>query len=468
MQTEGPPQDSTCRSTVYNPHRAGEQVLGAAIALFAIAGLATQAVAIGTGRDFVFGAIPKLHPLGTRNLQVWFGSVMFICCAVAAVIAAVNVRTRRGGSGIGWWIAAGSLALLSVERMASISNLVFPAGWGDVAHPEVYLALITGTCAFVTLVSAERVLPPEARRRLGWSTLAFLLGAVAFGEAVGQTPDSTATRITHVVLATAGRVLELAGLAMFLVTVLALVARDGATLRAGVPLQWPSARSIGRSLNALTLVMLTASLVAVWARWSFGPQAEPAYRFLFVDFEGNLPTWVSSALLFGCGVVAAVQAVARRQARDRHWIWWLVLGVFFAALSADEAASLHELLVFPLRRLLGGSAWLRYPLILPGLVVVTATAVLFRRFVIALPRETRRALVSGGTIFFTGALGVETLGGWFDPELYGDNVPYVVLATIEEGLEFLGVSVVLVGLLRHVESEALAPGHTSGSIDSSR
>jgi len=47
-----------------------------------------------------------------------------------------------------------------------------------------------------------------------------------------------------------------------------------------------------------------------------------------------------------------------------------MLGAFFSALSADEAASLHELLVVPLRRLVGESPSLRYPLILPGVIVL--------------------------------------------------------------------------------------------------
>jgi len=43
------------------------------------------------------------------------------------------------------------------------------------------------------------------------------------------------------------------------------------------------------------------------------------------------------------------------------------------------------------------------------------------------------------------------------PELYGENLPYVLLATLEEGLEFFGVLTVLVGLLHHLESEPHPP-----------
>lgn len=428
-----------------------DHAIGSAIALFAVAGLATQVMAIVTGRDHVFGVVPKLNPLGSRNLQVWFASVMFICCALAAVVAAVQVRARRKSSGIGWWMAAGSMALLSVERMASISNVMVPEQWRAVPEPEFYLAVATAIFAFGALAAAERVLPSDVRRRLGWSTAVFLVGAVAFGEALGQTPDSTASRIAHVVLATAGRVMELAGLATFLVTMLTFVGADTLALRPGTSFRWPSARTVGKAVNTVIVLVLVGSLASVWARLALGDGAERAYRLLFVDFEGNVPTWVSSLLLFGCGLVAAVHAAARRHAGDRMWIWWLMFGGFFAALSADEAASLHELIVFPLRRWLGGSTWLRYPIILPGIVAVAAATALFRRFVAALPAPTRRALFTGSAVFVAGALGVETIAGWFDPELYGLSLTYVALATLEEGLELYGVAILLVGLIQHTE-----------------
>jgi hypothetical protein len=428
-----------------------EHAIGSAIALFAVAGLATQIVAIATGRDFVFGVVPKLNPMGSRNLQVWFGSVMFICCAMTAVVAALQVKPRREGSEIGWWVAAGSLALLSVERMASISNVVVPEGWPAVPEPELYLAVATALFAFGALAAAERALPADVRRRLGWSTAVFLVGAIAFGGAVGQSPDSVVSRIAHVVLVTAGRVMELAGLATFLVTMLAFVGADTVALRPGAAFRWPPARSVDRALNAGIVLVLLVSLASVWARWTIGPGAERAYRLLFVDFEGNLPTWISSTLLFAGGLVASLHAATRRHDGDRTWVWWLMLGAVLAALSADEAASLHELIVFPLRRVLGGSPWLRYPIILPGIVALAVATAFFRRFVATLPRPSRRALLTGATVFVIGALGVETIAGWFDPELYGQSLIYVVLATLEEGLEFFGIKTLLVGLIQHTQ-----------------
>ena len=52
----------------------------------------------------------------------------------------------------------------------------------------------------------------------------------------------------------------------------------------------------------------------------------------------------------------------------------------------------HELLQKPLRAALGSETWLRYPLILPGLIVAVVIALRFRRFTQTIG-ATRRRLV---------------------------------------------------------------------------
>ena len=150
--------------------------------------------------------------------------------------------------------------------------------------------------------------------------------------------------------------------------------------------------------------------------------------------------------------------MAERARGHEPWWNWALMAVGFVALSADEAASLHELLVAPLRALVGGTPWLRYPLVIPGTAVVGVAVVVFGRFVKALPADTRRAIVGGGAVFLFGALVLETIGGWFDPVLYGDNLPYMLLAGVEEACEMTGVTIVLIGLLRYLE-------HHIGVID---
>ncbi len=58
--------------------------------------------------------------------------------------------------------------------------------------------------------------------------------------------------------------------------------------------------------------------------------------------EANLPTWFSAVLLLAAGALCAVIGWARR-AGGRAWAGrWMLLGIVFTCLSADEAAQLHE------------------------------------------------------------------------------------------------------------------------------
>jgi hypothetical protein len=103
-----------------------------------------------------------------------------------------------------------------------------------------------------------------------------------------------------------------------------------------------------------------------------------------------------------------------------------------------------------MRGLVGGSSWLRYPLIIPGIAAVLAGALVFGRFLGSWPRAIRRRFLAGGGLFLLGALGLETVGGWFDPVLHGPSVSYLLLATLEEGCEMIGAIIMLRALLGHL------------------
>ena len=76
---------------------------------------------------------------------------------------------------------------------------------------------------------------------------------------------------------------------------------------------------------------------------------------LNVDKEQNIPTLYSwSALLF-CAMLLLVIAQAKKAAGDHYTNYWRVLAVIFAYLSLDEATSLHELFIDPLRASLNAS-----------------------------------------------------------------------------------------------------------------
>ena len=212
---------------------------------------------------------------------------------------------------------------------------------------------------------------------------------------------------------------------------------------------------LARLIGAVTVALVAASLLS---GWTFGHWQAPyrLHRLFDLDRETNVPTWWSAMLLLATGVVACFQASTDRRSGNRRWVDWLTLGALFVALATDEAAGLHELLVKPLRALLGSGGWLHYPLIVPGTVVGIVVAIRFRGFLRTLG-PTRRRLAASAAVFALGALGFETVGGWYAPDAIGPNATYVALSTIEETLEMLGSTLALLALLRHVREWRMPP-----------
>jgi hypothetical protein len=437
----------------------------------AIGGLATQAVAIATGRDFVFGAIPKLNPGGTGNLPVWLGSVTLAVGAGAAAWLAVAFRAHRRGSPWAWWLLSGLLTLLSLERMAMASaHLGLGRAHGLTLDAPVYVGwAVMSLLALPVLFLAVRDLPRETRRGLTSALTLLALGAVVATTAgVPNLTVAFADRANQAVAMTAARVLELGGVTLFTVALLNHAATHvrvatlrfdshlppGVWLAHGDDLEVRlSPRRVGRLLAVAVGVVLAASLIASIVQLWLGGEASDVWPLLDVDLESNLPTWFSSLLLMSCaGAAALIAGLSRDDAAVARR--WAVLAVLFVALSADEAAGFHELLVFPLRVLVRQSPWLRYPLILPGILALVAGWLALGSFVRAMPSATRRRLGWGLVLFAGGALGVETIGGWFDPVVHGESLTYAVFATLEEGLEMSGVVVAFVGLLEHIEHHA--------------
>jgi hypothetical protein len=433
-----------------------------------VGGLATQGLAIATGRDFAFGTIPKLNPGGTGNLPVWLGSVTLAIGACSAAWLAIAFRAHRRGAPWTWWLLSGVLASLSLERMAMVSAQV---GFGRAhAFPPgapVYVGWAAlAVLALPALFLAVRDLPRDVRR--GLTTAMSLLALGAMVATTAGTPNLArvfAGRPMQAVAMTAARVLELGGVTLFAVALMnhattyvrvATVHLDS-RLPAGAWLRYDSdfevrlsPRAIVQVLAAAVAIVLAASLAAALAQPSLKPESPGMYLLLNVDFESNLPTWFSSLLLMLCAGTAALIAGLSRDRADAAR-GWAILALLFVALSADEAAAFHELLVYPLRALVRESPWLRYPLILPGAAVLMAGWFVLGSFLRDLPARTRQRLGWGLALFASGALGIETVGGWFDPLVYGDSVTYVALATLEEGLEMSGVVVAFMGLLDHIE-----------------
>jgi hypothetical protein len=172
--------------------------------------------------------------------------------------------------------------------------------------------------------------------------------------------------------------------------------------------------------------------------------AEVLVQKLSLSYEGNLPTWFATVLLFASAIVAA--SIAQRAPTFRRH-WWGVAAVFAYA-SLDEAAELHEHL--------GGTfstgGVLYFDWVIPAAVLLIALAVMFWPFVRALEPATRRKLIIAGCVYVGGAVIMELPLGWWTERAGPDTLGYALIDWVEETMELIGASLALLALVEHREA----------------
>ena len=208
------------------------------------------------------------------------------------------------------------------------------------------------------------------------------------------------------------------------------------------------------------LVILVSSLVLCSLFLQFSIYFLPDYLLrdtlapvFNIDKEQNIPTLYSwSALLF-CAMLLAAIAQAKKAVRDRHVNYWRVLAVIFAYLSIDEALSLHEKFIEPLRTSLNTGGVLYYAWVIPGAIFAIAVFLGFLKFINALPTKTKRLFLTAGAVFVGGALGMELVSGAYADLYTTENFVTAILTSIEEFMEMIGIVIFIYALLSYISLE---------------
>jgi hypothetical protein len=207
-------------------------------------------------------------------------------------------------------------------------------------------------------------------------------------------------------------------------------------------------RSVRTWLFVLAIVLVGISFTGQLVKYVAGyDYVHGLVNLVDVNGERNIPT-VFAALLLAAGGALSISTAKRAGPRDRPF--WLLLGGGFLFMTVDEALQLHEMLVRPMRHLLGGETLgvLYFAWVVPAMAVIATAAIVFPRFLLRLPRRTAAALVIAGAIYLAGAVGMELVGGRYF-ERRGKDLTYAVLNTIEETLEFAGVILFITALLEY-------------------
>lgn len=204
---------------------------------------------------------------------------------------------------------------------------------------------------------------------------------------------------------------------------------------------------------ALVLTSITGQVLYYWPHHN---RIQYILSTLFyVDKEQNIPTAFSSLLLLftACILLRITLSMWKNKEAFSHW---LVLSCGFLFMSIDEYFSFHERLIGPVHKLVQNLlnvenvGILRFAWVIPGIVLVGLLLVYFWNFLHSLPQQTKKFFIVSASIYLSGAIGMELIGGGFF-EAYGvDNLAYSMIATVEESLEMAGVILFIWTLLKYI------------------
>jgi hypothetical protein len=214
-----------------------------------------------------------------------------------------------------------------------------------------------------------------------------------------------------------------------------------------------SRQTIVRVLAATTLLLLVASVAGQLSQQLLGhDQGHELIRLFYVDLEGNIPTLFSSSILLFASLLLALISTLTKQSNDTRWHQWAILSFALLYMAVDEASRIHELLNRPAKSLLGqhASGIFFHAWVIFGITLVLLFALVYLRFFLSLPRLTRKQFLAAAAIFFSGAVGMEMIGGHYAESHGKDDFQYSMLATVEEGLEMAGVIVLINALLNYL------------------
>lgn len=210
-------------------------------------------------------------------------------------------------------------------------------------------------------------------------------------------------------------------------------------------------RRIAQLLMAIVILLALADVAGMIVRFELHHE----YAFGLIDtfnlnFENNVPTFFATLMLVSCAALLAV--IARHAAAvDGNAAYWKWLGILFLFLAVDEDASLHELLIEPMRAHLPVAGPLYFAWVVPYGLAVLVVGAIYLKFVWSLPARTRRLFVAAGSIYLAGALGFEFAGGWYLSQPgASEDLRYSLLVAAEESLEMSGIVLFIYALLDHL------------------
>ncbi|MFX0142379.1 MAG: hypothetical protein ACFFDN_52550 [Candidatus Hodarchaeota archaeon] len=202
-------------------------------------------------------------------------------------------------------------------------------------------------------------------------------------------------------------------------------------------------------LAIVILVLLTLSVVGHLYKFTIGYERYLVNLF-DLDREWNVPTLFAAMNLFFCSVLLYIIALSKKKKRNQFYHYWITLSIIFFYLFMDEVIQFHEQSIGPLRNMLHTSGIFFFAWIIPAALFLLMFCVIYLKFLISLPSKIRLLFVISGSLYLSGAIGGEIIGGLYQTNHGLTNLTYALITDVEEFLEMVGILVFIYALLSYI------------------
>jgi hypothetical protein len=171
----------------------------------------------------------------------------------------------------------------------------------------------------------------------------------------------------------------------------------------------------------------------------------------YLDFEGNVPTYINALLLFIPALLLAGIGAWKSAVKDKFRFHWNGLAFIFFILSVDETASFHEKLIKPMRAIFGSDGIFYFAWIIPGMIAIALFGLTYLMYFLHLENKFKLLFFLSLAVYLGGVIGGEMVSGYFAANLGIKNYTYAVVASLEESIEMLGCSLIIYSLFEYIK-----------------
>jgi hypothetical protein len=206
-----------------------------------IAGFAARWIVIATGHDKLFGMLRLLDLDIEGNLPSFFSAAILLMAAL--LLGAISALKRKAADpeATRWTVLAGGFLFMAADEAAAIHELLVEpmrAALGARDVSVLYFAWVVPAIVLVVglgfyFLGFLRRLPPGTRRQFVWAAIIYLSGAIGFEMLGGRywALHAEAHDLTYNALTAIEEGLEMAGVVMFIRTLLAYISQHCSDLQ---------------------------------------------------------------------------------------------------------------------------------------------------------------------------------------------------------------------------------------------